>query len=227
MMDYQRLYEYRFKDIQPAARLRVWAEITPFIHRLMGEPQRVLDPAAGNGEYIQTVAARERWAVDAYFSGHVSRDGDLTRLRGNILDIDIPPHYFDGIFVSNFLEHLKSQDQVCAFLSKMHRSLRPGGCIAILGPNFKYCAGDYFDCADHILPLTHLSVEELLYASGFELKRSLPRFLPYSFRSVLPASSRLTRAYLNVPLAWKLLGKQFLVLATRNPEPRRPLRAAT
>jgi hypothetical protein len=84
-----------------------------------------------------------------------------------------------------------------------------------MGPNFRYCAKDYFDCADHNVILTHVGVEEHLYAAGFDIDRSNPQFLPYSFRGRLPPSPALTRRYLNTPLAWKLLGKQFLVVGKR------------
>jgi hypothetical protein len=63
--------------------------------------------------------------------------------------------------------------------------------------------------------LTHVAIEEHLYAAGMDVIRSIPRFLPYSFRGRLPASERLARAYLSVPPLWRLLGKQFLVVAER------------
>jgi len=63
-MNYERLYAYRFRDIDQAARLRVWEEIAPHVHGLMGSPQTVLDPAAGRGEFICSIPAAERWAVD-------------------------------------------------------------------------------------------------------------------------------------------------------------------
>jgi hypothetical protein len=85
--------------------------------------------------------------------------------------------------------------------------------LAIMGPNFKYCAREYFDCADHVLALTHVSVEEHLIAADFELQEIVPRFLPFSFRSRLPASARLTRLYLQMPLLWRVAGSQFLLLA--------------
>ena len=43
-----------------------------------------------------------------------------------------------------------------------------GGRIAIMGPNFRYCAGEYFDCADHTLIFTHRAIAEHVYAAGFE-----------------------------------------------------------
>ncbi|MFN8026218.1 MAG: hypothetical protein U0W40_07665 [Acidimicrobiia bacterium] len=70
----------------------------------------------------------------------------------------------------------------------------------------------YFDFADHVVPLTHVAVGEHLYAAGFEVERIVPRFLPYSFGGILPPSPALTRRYLRMPFAWKLLGKQFLVI---------------
>jgi hypothetical protein len=93
--------------------------------------------------------------------------------------------------------------------------MAPGGRIAVLGPNFRYCPKEYFDCADHELALTHVAVAEHLYAAGYEIERIIPRYLPYSFRGVLPPSPTLTRRYLQTPLAWRILGKQFLVIGRR------------
>jgi hypothetical protein len=77
------------------------------------------------------------------------------------------------------------------------------------------CPREYFDCADHVLALTHVAVAEHLHAAGFSVGAVVPRFLPYSFRGRLPASPVLTRAYLRHPVLWRLAGKQFLVTGTR------------
>jgi hypothetical protein len=98
----------------------------------------------------------------------------------------------------------------------MRGSLTSGGRIAILGPNFKYCGREYFDCADHVLALSHVSVAEHLYAAGFSIEEVIPRFLPFSFRSILPVSPLFTRAYLRTRPAWRILGKQFLVIASKS-----------
>jgi len=42
-----------------------------------------------------------------------------------------------------------------------------------------------------------------------------PKFLPYSFRGHLPPSAAPTRLYLRFRPAWRLLGKQFLVIGRR------------
>ena len=41
----------------------------------------------------------------------------------------------------------------------------------MIGPNFRYCSREYFDCADHTVILTHVSMAEHLHAAGFEVER--------------------------------------------------------
>jgi SAM-dependent methyltransferase len=214
-VNYERLYEYRFRDVRQADRAGVWEEIARFVHEQLGRPSIVLDPAAGRGEFINAVPAAERWAVDAYDHAEGTYDPGVKRVVADIFDADLPAGHFDAVFVSNFLEHLATQEQVAAFLEKMATLLRPGGAIAVMGPNFRHCPGEYFDMADHVLALTERSVAEHLYAAGFEPTRIEPRILPYSFTGRLPPSPFLVRQYLKVPLAWRLLGKQFLVVARR------------
>ena len=109
----------------------------------------------------------------------------------------------------------KAFDEFAAFLEKMHGAMERGGRIAIMGPNYRYCADEYWDCADHYVALTHVAITEHLYAAGFEPQRIVPRYLPYSFRGILPPSRTLTRLYLRMPLAWRALGKQFLVIGRK------------
>jgi SAM-dependent methyltransferase len=214
-VNYQRLYEYRFRDVDQQRRSTVWLTLAPVFHELLGRPERVLDPAAGRCEFINAIPAAERWAVDAteYEEG-VAREG--TRLIvSEIMQADLPKAYFGGVFVSNFLEHLLSQEAVAAFLERMYGCLAPGGRIAILGPNYRFCSREYFDFADHTVALSERAVAEHLYAAGFEILMVRPRFLPYTFAGRLPSHPALVRAYLRVPLAWRILGKQFLVLGER------------
>jgi len=213
-VDYERIYEYRFKNVESAVRREVWTELAAFLSRRFGNPERVLDPAAGSGEFIASVPARERWAVDLVDHGLSALIGVNVQI-GSIMETDLPEEYFDLIFVSNFLEHLATPDAVAKFLSRMRILVRPGGRLVIMGPNFRYCVREYFDCADHVLALTHRSVAEHLHGAGFMVEEVLPRFLPYSFRSILPASAWLIRCYLAFSPAWRILGKQFLLSGKR------------
>jgi SAM-dependent methyltransferase len=218
-MNYGRIYQYRFKDIDRVAKQAVWREISLWIYERMGKPRSVLDPAAGEMEFLTSIPALEKWGVDAqepnaFQSSVISKDG-IRFIQGDIFDVDLPLEYFDAIFVSNFLEHLKSPEEIDSLFSRLYRNLKKGGLVAIMGPNFKYCSADYFDCADHRLALTHISVEELLFSCNFEIVKTFARFLPYSFRSRLPASPALVKIYLSIPTLWRFWGKQFLIFARK------------
>jgi hypothetical protein len=211
-LDFQKLYEYRHRRVYRENRVAVWNEIAAYVYDLMGRPERVLDPAAGWGEFINAVPAPERWMVDAVEFPEHHADPMVKTIFADIADVELPPSYFDGIFVSNFLEHLATPDDIADFLVQMRETIAPGGRIVVMGPNFKYAWKQYFDFADHRLALTHITVMEHLAAVGFEIESVSPRFLPYSFTGRLPAWPELTRLYLKVPLAWHVLGKQFAVV---------------
>lgn len=214
-IDYHKLYEYRFRDVDQDSKLGVWREIAGYLNRRLGQPKVILDPAAGRCELINSMPSRERWIVDVTDQPLGHKQPEVKFIKADILAAELPADHFDAVLVSNFLEHLPNPDAVAAFLKKMRSALKPGGRILIMGPNFKYCPQEYFDCADHILALTDLAVAEHLYAAGFKLLEVRPRFLPFSFRGRLPPSPFLVRWYLKMPFFWKILGKQFLLVAQR------------
>jgi ubiquinone/menaquinone biosynthesis C-methylase UbiE len=215
-MNYDRIYEYRFKGISDEKKKITWEEIANFMYKKLGQPASILDPAAGKCELINAIASKEKWAID--LNGHFIEkyaSKDIKIVTGNVLDVTLPGNYFDAVFISNFLEHLHSQEEVAALLEKMFRSLKPGGKIAVIGPNFKCAPRQYFDFADHTVILTELGLAEHLYGAGFDIEKVHRRFLPLSFRGGIPVSRFLVRMYLSMPLAWRFLGKQFLLIATR------------
>lgn len=213
-INYQRMYAWRFHGVDQGRRRAVWREIARYVHRRMEAPARVLDPAAGRGEFITAVPAAERWGVDLIGHG-VPENSGVKMIINDIMAADVPSEYFDGVFVSNFLEHLPDQNSVAAVLGRLYDSMEPGGRIAIVGPNIRYCAREYFDCADHSVILSHIAVTEHLYAAGFDVTAVSARFLPFSFRGLLPPSPLLTRLFLRTPILWRLLGKQFFVLGRK------------
>jgi 2-polyprenyl-3-methyl-5-hydroxy-6-metoxy-1,4-benzoquinol methylase len=213
-MNYERLYQYRFRNVDQPRRAAVWNVIAADIYRRMGSPNTVLDPAAGRGEFINAIPAREKWAIDAVDQG-VEYSTNVRVIFADIFTEDLPKEHFDGIFVSNFLEHLPTQQVVAELLERLRDSMTTGGTIAIMGPNFRYCSKQYFDCADHTLALTHTSIEEHLFAAGFEIQTTLSRYLPFSFRGKLPPSPAMVSTYLRSSALQRLLGKQFLVLAVK------------
>jgi hypothetical protein len=214
-MNYDRIYEYRFKGVDRNKKLSTWKIIAEFIHEKLGKPSSMIDPAAGDCEFINQVPAKERWAVDMGEHTKRAAQSDVKVVIGNNLDVSLPLNYFEGVYVSNFLEHLHSQEDVANFLERMFAILKPGGKIAIMGPNFKYCAANYFDFADHTVILTELGVAEHLYGAGFEVKEVHDRFLPLSFRGKIPVTDFLVKMYFQMPFAWRFMGKQFLLVAQK------------
>lgn len=212
MFNFKALYQYRFKDVDVESKEAVWSEISSYIWGIAKKPKRVLDPAAGMGEFIKTIPAEEKWVVDLEDYCQWDRVKNVKFLKGSIFDVELPQKYFDCIFVSNFLEHLNNVGEIQVLLNKLRESLAPNGVLIVMGPNFKYCFKEYFDFADHIIPLTDMSIKEHLISAGFNDISGVAKFLPYSFKSILPANRMLTKIYLLIPLAWKLLGKQFLII---------------
>jgi SAM-dependent methyltransferase len=215
-MDFARIYEYRFRDVPDSQKAAAWSNIARHIMRLMPGARRVLDPCAGRCEFVNHAGAEEIWAVDMEPGFLAQAAPHVKTVAGDIFRIELPKAHFDGIFVSNFLEHLDSAEQAAAFLGRMREALVPGGRLVVMGPNFKYCGAEYFDCVDHKLILTHHAVEELLHAERLAIRTVHPQYLPFSFRQHrVPFLEFLVKLYLRVPPAWKLFGKQFLIVAER------------
>ena len=215
-MNFHRIYQYRFKDIEDDKKKITWEEIAAFVYKKLLAPASILDPAAGKCELINAIKSKERWAVDLndYFIRKYAAP-DVKILIGDILTTELPENYFEGVFISNFLEHLNSQEDVATLLEKMFRCLKPGGRIAIMGPNFKYAYREYFDFADHTVILSEVGLAEHLYGAGFEIEYIYPRFLPLSFRGGFPVSRFLVKRYLSMSWAWRFFGKQFLLIGKK------------
>ena len=131
-------------------------------------------------------------------------------LNFNILDVQQQNQWelakcFDIIFISNFFEHLENKKELIEILVFCWQHLKPGGSLLVIQPNFKYSYKEYYDFIDHQLPITHLSLQELLVTIGFAIDVLIPRFLPYSTKGK-PASPILLKLYLQLPLLWKFLG---------------------
>lgn len=214
-MNYERIYQYRFQQVSHAKKQSIWKEIAEFFYQKLDQPKRILDSAGGMCEFINAVPSQEKWVIDISHTVNEYASPEVKIVVGDSLQVPLPDNYFDAVFISNFLEHLRSQEEVAHFLERMFATLRPGGKIAIIGPNFKYAYREYFDFADHTVVLSELGVEEHLYGAGFAIKQTYSRFLPLSFRGGLPVHKLLVRLYLNMPFVWFVLGKQFLIVAEK------------
>ena len=121
----------------------------------------------------------------------------------------------DVVFTSNFLEHLPDKKSLDRLLDQVMLTLKLGGRFLILGPNLRYLSGQYWDFYDHHLALTHLSLSEALKLKGFTIDVCINRFLPYTTQGALPTHPNLLWLYLKLPFVWRLLGKQFFIVARK------------
>ncbi len=216
MGDLDAVYANRFSDREGAAKDRVWREIVCYLQRWFPPDGQILDIACDRGDFIRYVQARERWATDVRdVSAGLPPDVRFVRADGRALLDVLPPAAFDGIFMSNYLEHLPSSDAVIEQLQVCAGLLRSGGRVVILQPNIRLTGAAYWDFIDHRTPLTERSLVEAAEIAGFRTVAVITRFLPYTTKSRLPSHPRLVRAYLAFPPAWRLLGRQTLYVGER------------
>lgn len=197
---------------EDARRAKVWQALWKyhFRHRI-GANDCVLDLGAGYGDFINTVSAKRRIAVDLW-------DGMPAHVAQGVETIVGPAHELDAIgdgavdfaFASNLFEHLP-QEAFVKVLAALGRVLSDRGTLTVLQPNYRYAFREYFDDYTHVAVYSHVSLPDLLRAHGWDVIEVRPRFLPLSVKSRLPTHALLIGAYLRSPL--KPLGKQMLIVA--------------
>jgi len=210
------VYARRFPDEEAASRRRVWAEIGRHLQRYIPNSSRVLDIGSDAGYFVGSIAAREKVATDLRDMAAVMPP-DVHFVQGSSLELRslLQPGYFDAVLMSNFLEHLRSGDEVMEQLRVAYDLLAPAGRVIILQPNIRLIGGAYWHFIDHKTALTERSLMEAAELAGFQHHKLITRFLPYTTKSHLPRAQMLVRMYLAFPPAWLLLGKQTLYVGEK------------
>ena len=216
-VDLSSLYDIRFNETGLDKRLAVWRVLCrSYFDKLVPPQSTVLDVACGYGEFINNIRAGRKLAVDLNPDAPRHLDADVRFFQTAATDLSaLPRGEVDVAFTSNFLEHFRDKDQLDKFLRELRDVLKPGGKFIVLGPNIRYAYREYWDFYDHYLPLSHLSLVEALKLSGYEPTKVIDRFLPYTMNNGAPTADFVVKAYLKLPLAWKIFGKQFLVTARK------------
>lgn len=196
---------------------KVWKEVVRWIQQRYIPPgSRVIDLGAGYCNFINhVVGASERHAVDLFSEcPRYAAPGVRTHLRSATDLSFLPGDSFDVAFASNLVEHLTRQELILA-LGALRRILRKDGRLILMQPNFKYCSSTYFDDYTHIQIFTDASLFDFLEAYGFNVIRSIPRFMPVNMKSTLrlnlPMLPLIVRTYLALP--FKPLGGQMLLVS--------------
>jgi SAM-dependent methyltransferase len=211
------IYRERFPQAVRERRLALWRTLyRAWFSKFVGPQDRVLEIAPGYCEFLNALDPRqERVGVDLNkdAASFAAPGVTIHNISAEKLGEVLPAGHFDVAFTSNFFEHCHTRDQILEIMRATRKVLRPGGRFLILGPNFRYCAPNYFDYFDHHLPLTDQSIQEALVLAGFQIERSWGRLLPFSMRGKLPSWPWIAALYLKLPPVWPLFGKQFFVVA--------------
>jgi SAM-dependent methyltransferase len=210
------MYDRRSTDLEVPRRAVVWREITRFLERWIDPGSTVLDIGCDRGSFINEVRAARRIAADVRdVARYLVADVKFICSDGLALLDHLEPASLDVIFMSNYLEHLRSVDEVLEQLKVATRLLRPGGRLIVLQPNIRLVGFSYWDFFDHRTAITDRSLEEASMTAGLTTEKLISRFLPYTTKSRIPQNQLLVRAYLRCPPAWWLMGRQTLLVARR------------
>ena len=205
---------YHSTRLAPSATRRaVWRHVGAYLQPYIPSDGRVLDLAAGYGDFSASIEAREIVAVDLFpeLADHVP--AHVEAIVGDATDLArFEDAVFDVVFASNFLEHLDWPD-IDRLMAGVVRVLRPGGRFIVVQPNFRLQPGAYFDDYTHRTNFTDRSIRDYLVVQGFDIERIEPRFLPLTLRSRLSWGHRLVPLYLKLP--YRPLAGQMLVVARR------------
>ena len=216
--DLKQMYASRFEG-KSAYRRRVWRELCSFFAKWIPADATILDLGCGHCEFINGVECRQKFGMDLN-----PEAAELAATEVMIIQQDcsedwrVPPGSLDVVFTSNFLEHLPTKAALERTLQHAYSALVPGGRLIALGPNIKHLPGAYWDLFDHYVPLTEFSLAEVLTKCGFRIELCQGRFLPYTMSDGKEYPIWMLRAYLSLNIAWRIFGKQFLVVASKRPE---------
>jgi SAM-dependent methyltransferase len=212
-------YARRFARTQDY-RARLWKVLVGSFFQPMVPPGgSVLDLGCGYAEFINAVRCGAKHAIDLNpeAADRVGPDVRL-HLHDAARPWPVPDGSLDVVFSSNFFEHLPDKQALQQVIRQARRALKPGGRLICMGPNIRYLPGAYWDFWDHHVPLTDAAVAELLEVEGLTVIRQEPRFLPYRVGGRFHPPTALVRLYLKLRPAWRVFGKQFLVVAERPAE---------
>lgn len=192
-------------------KIKIWHVIAKYLQKYIPEDAKLLEFGAGYCYFINNIKAKEKHALDINELVKKYASKDVKTYIGNISEFKFQDEYFDVIFSSNVLEHM-TVDEILITLKEMYRILG-GGKLIIMSPNFRYSYKSYFDDYTHKTILTNRSLKDMVIGSGFTVTQFIPKFLPFSAESKLPASPLLTKLYLSSPI--KPFSGQMLCIATK------------
>ncbi len=197
-------------------RAKVWRALCRYLQRWVDADAAVLDLGAGYGDFIRSIQATGKFALDCNPELTAHWGEDIQPLVQEALDpIPLPEETFGTVFASNFFEHFTTEEGK-QILGEVRRLLRRRGRLVAVQPNFRLEPRRYFDDYTHKTAYTDTGFAGLLQACGFRIVHSEPRFTPFTMQSRLPKAEWMVDLYLAMP--FRPLAGQFLLIAERDGE---------
>lgn len=210
-------YQNRFSKEENRKKKKIWQILCREVFRqYIKKSDTVIDIGAGYCEFINTISAKRKIAIDL--------NPDTQKKAGRGIEVllvpatKLPNNYSnkaDVAFMSNFLEHLSSREEILISLKEVYRVLKRNGRLLIMQPNIDLVKERYWDFFDHKIPLNTASISEALVNAGFTVEKVIKRFLPYTTKQPLPQNSFFVSLYLHIPPQIRPFAGQSLFIAKK------------
>jgi SAM-dependent methyltransferase len=211
----QQQYRQRFTEGM-AYRNALWRLLcADFFQQYVDDKATLLDLGCGWGEFSNNIIAGKKYAMDLNPDAAERLDGAVELISQDCSQPwPLADDSLDVVFTSNFLEHLPQKLDIERTVNELKRCLKPGGKFIALGPNVRLLPGEYWDFWDHHVQISDRSLAELLKMNEFSIDEQHAGFLPYTMSDGRNPNLLLVKLYLRIRIAWKFMGKQFLIVAT-------------
>lgn len=203
---YQTRYTYN------KSRKEVWKAISQHLSRYISPQSSVLEIGSGYCDFINNIVAKSKVAIDFDISSKQYCNPDVSFLHIKATEMEFEENCFDVVLASNLFEHMNESD-LNELTTKIYKCLKHKGKLILIQPNYYYAYRTYWDDFTHIKAFSHVSLPDFLITKGFKILKTEKKFLPFSFKSILPKSYYLTKLYLKS--FWRPFAKQMLIIAEK------------
>lgn len=214
-MPIRECYENRFSSLGIKKKNKIWKILCEFcFQKFVKKSDTIIDIGAGYCEFINNISCTKKYAVDINPDTKKYANKNVVTLQSDASSL---PKRFEGIadavFISNFLEHLNSKEEVLEILMEAKKILKKNGKILILQPNIDLVKERYWDFIDHKIAINGASLQEALTITGFNTEVFIKHFLPYSMtNNIYPMPAFMIKVYLMIPpILRPLTGQSFVV----------------
>lgn len=215
-------YKKRFSKIERQKKNTLWKILCEiFFQKYINKDDVLLDVGAGYCEFVNNIKCGEKYALDINPDTKIFANKEVKVISDSLFNLSVKyKGRFNTLFVSNFLEHLDSKEELINAFKIFYSLLRKDGKLLILQPNIDLVKERYWNFIDHKIAINAQSLKEVLGLSGFNVEMFVNRFLPYTTKSSLFVPNKfIITTYLKIPEIVRPFAGQSFVLAKKSKRP--------